>query len=268
MRFTVVANNRSDHQLGHQSALCNGLNKLGINAIPSSGASLTKHVACWGWRNGKSLRDAGHEVLVMERGYIGDRFAYTSLAWNGLNGYGEFPSYPENCDSSRFDTMAKMKPWKTGGEYVLIMGQVDGDASLRGRNLMPWYESVAVLAGDYYGLPVLFRPHPVSVKRGYKIHPRHTQVCRAESIEKSMAGAAVVITYNSNSAVDAVLAGVPTIAYDAGSMAYPVTAHAIGELIMPDRQQWANDLAWCQWSIDEISSGEALKSVLSMKGVI
>ena len=267
MRFTVIASSRSEHQLSHQSALCAGLKLYGIDSITSIGPSSTKHVACWGWRQGKILRDAGHEVLVMERGYIGNRFSLSSLAWNGLNGYGEFPNI-ENCDSARFDNVATLKPWKHDGEYVLIMGQVPGDASLRGRNLMPWYESVAVLAADFYGLPVLFRPHPVAIKRGARQQPRHTQVCRADSLEKSMSKAAVVITYNSNSAVDAVLAGVPTIAYDAGSMAYPVTAHSIGELVRPDRQQWANDLAWCQWSIDEIRDGTALKGVLGMKGLI
>ena len=263
MRFTIIAANKSAHQQEHQAALAEGLSKFGITAHKSIAGSSTNLVSCWGWRHGKILRDMGHEVLVMERGYIGDRFSYSSLAWNGLNGLAKFPD-KTGCTSERFDRVGKIRPWKEGGEYVLIMGQVPGDASLRGRNLVPWYEGIAVLAKDFYGLPVKFREHPKSKSR---TRPRHTQLCTAGTIQESMDGAAVVVTYNSNSAVDSLLYGVPTIAYDSGSMAWLVANHTIGELINRDREQWAYDLAHKQWTLDEIASGEALKDLLAMKGL-
>ena len=256
---------RSAHQQEHQAAISEGLRKFGIDPVKSIAGSSSNLVACWGWRNGKILRDLGHEVLVMERGYIGDRFAYSSLAWNGLNGLAEFPALGE-VSAERFDRVGKMMPWRAGGDYVLIMGQVPGDASLRGRNMVPWYEGVAVLAKDHYGLPVRFREHPKSKTR---MRPRHTEPCNAATIQESMSGAAVVITYNSNSAVDSLLYGVPTIAYDSGSMAWPVAAHKIGDCLdEPNRQPWANKLAHKQWTLDEMASGEAIRYLLKMKGLI
>lgn len=263
MRFSVVANTRAQHQVGHQQALAEGLRKFGVDPVITSSAHPSiKYVACWGWRLGAALRQQGHEVLVMERGYLGDRFMWTSLGWNGLNGYAEFPAHPE---SGRFNQHHKMRPWReTDGKYVVVMGQVPGDASLRGRNMVPWYESVAVMAADAYGLPVLFRNHPVAAQKGHNIRPRHTAPA-AGTMEDVLKDAHVVITYNSNSAVDSVLAGVPTVTMDRGSMAWDVTGHNIGELVKPDRAAWAEQLAWKQWTIDEITSGEALNGLLEMK---
>lgn len=263
MHFTLIASPTSPHQVEHQHALQQGLNALGI---PSSfahrgrGQRLTTHVACWGWRMGAQLRQMGHEVLVMERGYLGDRFKWTSLAWNGLNGRADFGRVPTD-DDTRFHNNFSMRPWReTPGDHVLILGQVPGDASLQGRNLVPWYESVAVLAADAYQLPVKFRPHPDLARKGIVQRPRHCGVSDG-TLTEALASAHVAITFNSNSGVDAVLAGTPTITMDHGSMAWGVTGHAIGERETPDRGAWAAQLAWKQWRMEEIASGEALKGL-------
>jgi len=264
MLFTIVASARAQHQLSHQSALAKGLKKLGVDsALSHSVHSVnTKHVACWGWRAGKELRARGHEVLVLERGYLGDRFAWTSLAWNGLNGRATFAQSPDD-GGERFRNNFSMKPWRDGGDYVLIMGQVPGDASLQGKNMMPWYSQVAAAAGREYALPVMFRAHPVAIKKGYKQKPSYAHTSKG-TLDEALAGAAVVITYNSNSGVDSVLAGVPTIACDPGSMAYNVCGQVIGDIYKPDREKWADDLACKQWRIDEIESGVAIEPLLEI----
>lgn len=194
----------------------------------------------------------------MERGYLGDRFAWTSLAWNGLNGLAEFPHVEATAD--RFEENFTMQPWKTGGDYVLIMGQVPGDQSLRGMDLMPWYGQVAMNAQTAYEMPVMFRQHPLSLPRGRQ-RPRYTQPS-VGSLQEALDGAAVVVTFNSNSAVDAVVAGVPSVALDRGSMAWDVSAHRLGDIRRPDREAWAHRLAWRQWIIGEIEDGTALNHVL------
>jgi hypothetical protein len=262
MQMTVIASPRAvSNRMSHQSALAEGLAKNGIRTMMGHGNHVsTKHCVVWGWRKGKLLRDRGHEVLVMERGYIGDRFAYTSLAWNGLNGHGRFPEVPVD-DGTRFKSMASMKPWKKGGDYVLLMGQVPGDASLQGRDMMPWYSQSAMQAQNAYEMPVKFRPHPGVVKRGLTQNPKFTEPS-VGTLEEALDGAAIVLTWNSNSSVDAVLAGVPTVTMDKGSMAWEVSAHRIGDIVRPEREKWANRLAWCQWSWDEIISGVAVKPAL------
>lgn len=80
------------------------------------------------------------------------------------------------------------------------------------------------------------------------------------SFADDLENARLVVTFNSNSAVESVIAGVPAIAMDMGSMAWPVTAHMLEDVNSPvrcDRTQWAHDLAYTQWNLDEMRSGEA-----------
>lgn len=259
MKFAVLASPRAPHQIAHQTALAEGLAACGVEAQMSFGAPGrgVKHVACWGWHQGRALRAAGHEVLVMERGYVGDRFAWTSLGWNGLNGRAQFPDVPAT------HTVPDTAPWSQGGSYVLLLGQVPGDASLQGKDLSYWYAQTAGEARKAYGLPVMFRPHPLAARRGGRQTVAGTLPSEG-TLERALAGAAVAITWNSNSAVDAVLAGVPTVAVDSGSMAWEVTGHQIGDTVTPDRAQWLQRLVDRQWTLDEIRSGDAVRPMLEM----
>jgi hypothetical protein len=262
MSITVIASQKAAHQVTHQAALIEGLKAHGISAIaaPNSYNIKTKCVACWGWKIGKRLRAAGHDVLVMERGYLGDRFKWTSLAWNGLNGHGEFPKFDSSTD--RFEKNFNMKPWQSTGDYVLIMGQVPGDESLQGRDLMSWYADAAKVAQTVYQKPVIFRPHPEAIRKGFKQKIVGFENCTLP-LEDSLAFAHAAITFNSNSAVDAVVQGVPVVAYDKGTMAWEVAGKKIGEIKTPCRKNWASALAWKQWAIDEIASGFALTNHVS-----
>jgi len=259
----VIASQRAAHQLTHQEALISGLKAHGIAGIaaPNAYNVKTKCVACWGWKIGKRLRAAGHDVLVMERGYLGDRFKWTSLAWNGLNGHGEFPNIGFCGD--RFVEHFDLKPWRREGDYVLIMGQVPGDESLQGRDLTQWYAEAAKLAQAVYKKPVKFRPHPEAIRKGHKQKIAGFENC-TWPLQDSLELAHVVVTFNSNSAVDAVVQGVPAIVADKGSLAWDVAGKKIGACIMPCRQMWANALAWKQWTIDEIASGFALNNHVRM----
>lgn len=193
----------------------------------------------------------------MERGYVGDRFFYTSLGWNGLNGYASFPQAPKD-NGERFSKHGgRIAPWKTGGDNILILGQVPNDASLKGLDLLPFYKEWARAAQKAHGLPVFFRQHPDVSRRGIAQYVRGAEVSSG-SLSDALASAALCVTFNSNSAVEAVLAGVPTVAVDEGSMAWPVTSHTVSSIIRPDRESWASDLAWAQWSLEEIESGEPL----------
>lgn len=191
--------------------------------------------------------------LVMELAYFGDRRrVFISLGFNGLNGHAEF-----HAKDMPGDRWAKhgvpVAPWKTGGDYVLVMGQLRGDQSLSGCPNYPRWLAAACEKAKAYGLPVYFRPHPLQREVDKVDAPRHKG-----TLEEALAGAAAAIAWNSNSLVDAALAGVPVIAGDKGSMAWPVAAHEIGaELIRPDRTQWLHDLAYCQWTHEEIATGEA-----------
>jgi hypothetical protein len=82
------------------------------------------------------------------------------------------------------------------------------------------------------------------------------------SLEADLSGAAIVVTWNSNSGLDAVINGVPTVTMDKGAMAWDVTGHSLGEVPpTPDRTAWCHALAWKQWSKGEMVSGECWEAV-------
>jgi hypothetical protein len=263
MKLDIVVVPDFRHQTDFAAALSEGLAAHGITArvIPEGQEPETELVACWGWRIGEQLHAQGKRVLVAERGYLGDREVWTSLAWDGLNGRGIFGPVG---DQKRFDPFRNLlQPWKPAGAYALIIGQVDGDASLGGRDLAPWYCEMARSFA-----PARFRPHPVSVERGQD-YPIDGAPRLDGSLADALARAHVVVTWNSNAGVDAVLAGKPTIAFDCGSMAWPVATHYSSiDTTEPDRERWAASLAWKQWSHDEIRSGfawDSLRQAIEMR---
>lgn len=254
MDFSIVARAGSEHQETHADALAAGLRAHGMNVQRTASVehAEAKHVACWGWRTGQRLRELGKQVLVMERGYMGDRFAWTSLGWNGLNNRAQFGIREDGGARFRQHFAGLLQPWNPAGDYVLIIGQVPGDASLQGRDLTGWYaEQVA----KDWRMPVRFRPHPEAIKRGLDRPVPGAETMRG-ALADAIAGAARVATFNSNTGVDALLAGKPVTVADNGSMAAtPAALIAMG--FDPGREEWAARLAWCQWTMDEIRSGEA-----------
>lgn len=192
------------------------------------------------------------EYICLESGFIGDRSEYASVGWNGLNGRADFKS--DDSPPDRFEQLGvTIAPWRPDdGRYALIMGQLPGDQSHKHLNIGGWYKEVIAQLDGVTTLPLMFRPHPMDRS---PISPQGLPMVGGPLAE-ALREARFVVTLNSNSAVDAVLAGVPTITMDEGSMAWPVTTHEIGpDLIMPPREQWAYDLAYSQWTAAEMKNG-------------
>lgn len=230
------------------TAAIHGLRERGVKADFVKGRPKSKNVAVWGWRKGLEFRKKGYNILVFERGYLGDRHYWTSIAWNGLNGYGNFCN--PSCDPTRFNQNFTLKPWRDDGKYIIIMGQINGDMSLMGKDLTRFYEQLARDLAEKYQKPVFFRPHPMAKPGRMNFRPEIP--CIAGTLEENLRDAYLVAGFNSNSGVDAVVNGIPSLSFDVGSMAYEVTGHEGHDRIKPDRKNWAAKLAWCQWSPEEI----------------
>lgn len=257
--ITVIQGSRSPHQKQHAEAIIKGFTKIGVKChVKHSHTSVhTKNVTTWGWRGGKELYEKGHNVLVMERGYVGDRFKHTSLGWNGLNGHANFPKY-EDDDGARFKKHGGViKPWRDGGDYILILGQVINDASLQGKDLSSWYRNKAEEASKFYSLPVYFRPHPESVRRG-----GYTSIEGFKNIngtlQESLDGAKFTIAFNSNSCLDSILNGTPCYAGDMGTVAWDMCMYDIQDNYKPEREIFCHQIAWKQWTLEEIATGFSL----------
>lgn len=209
----------------------------------------------WGFKKEACIA-SGRRALIMERGYVGDRMrVWTSIGYDGLNGKADFCNSGMGAARWEKNFAQFMKPWRGNydGQYVLVMGQVAGDASLRGVDIGHWYRETCrkiSLAGHQ----VAFRPHPL-----YRRHLGlpHVAVLLKGNLDDALSRAKWVVTYNSNSGVDSVLNGVPAVSCDRGSMAYALTGHDPAmPPPMPDRSGWAANLAWTQWKREEILAGD------------
>jgi hypothetical protein len=189
-------------------------------------------------------------LLTVGRCFFGSRHDMVAIGWDGFNVGADFclPN-AEDCPSDRWEKHGfELPPWNFKSGYWLVCGEF--------RDMSSWYKEIkAATKHDR----VVFRPHPF-VPADYHGFPQAPPAGQDE-IESVLAGAACCITYDSIAGCDAVLAGVPSITYGKNAMARDVsfkdlTEYRLSKTQTKDRTQWCNQLAYCQWSHDEIASGE------------
>ena len=247
------------HQVDAAKRFQSGLVRHGIESLVVS-ASL--FYACdlavfWGHRQKEIInhqRKNGAHYLVMERGYIGDRFKWTSLGFDGLNGRAKFPDIFDGLHRWLKHFQELEQPWQAKyANVALIMGQVPGDASIEGVDFVEWATRKAHLLRKE-GWIVMFRRHPQCRNMELPL-----TMNMPGDLQDALKNACKVFTFNSNSGVDAIMAGVPAMADDAGSMIYGLDGGYF------DRKPWEQKMSYTQWTEGEIERGEAweaLKTVI------
>lgn len=267
MHFSIVVSPRSTHQQPSAVALKTGLELHGHTAEIGYHASEGSRdiVVTWGWRAGRIHHEQGREVLVMERSYLRDRFHWTSFGWNGPNGNASFAVLEGDLRESAFDRWNQnfrhlYHPRKElAGEYALICGQVQGDASLRDcPNLEQWYdEQYQKIRAS--GREVFFRDHPKAKGVWVPLMPR----LKGE-LSDALSRAHAVVAWNSNSLVDAVMNGVPIYAGSTGCMAHALSQSSpvFEKAKQFDIDAWGSDVSMTQWTLDEVASGRAIPTIL------
>ena len=193
--------------------------------------------------------------IVLERGFV-QRDKYFMAGLGGLNNRANF--FNQEADSKRLANLhLDLKPWKQTGKRVIVCGQVPWDSSVQHISFSTFIDGTIRQLSEYTDHEIVFRPHPQ--------HPQSIDVSHlpcvvsdknllAEDLEDAFA----VITFNSNSAVDAAIAGIPVFAFDEGSMAWPIAnsdLRKINQPEMPDRTAWLQQIAYAQWNFEEMSAG-------------
>lgn len=222
----------------------------------------------------------GRKVPSLERGLLplpllgrapSEGFDRFRIALNGaFHDTGQFCDTP--TDLTRWDRLARelglaVKDYRPDGEHILLVGQVPGDASLRGLDVVHWLESTVIDLRRITDRPIVIRPHPLSDAAALRSLRRRLKADRSvswdtkpgSSLRATLAKAWASVTYSSGAAIDSLLAGVPVIALNPASMAWPVSDHGVSYVLQPtlyERRPWLDRLAHSQWSIDEIESGE------------
>jgi hypothetical protein len=151
---------------------------------------------------------------------------------------------------------AQLVPYSRG-DKIILCGQVPWDASVDHVDHKAWLIETAQKLKAMTTRPIVFRPHPLAIQalpaiRGleYSVRP----------LTEDLKDAHCVVTFNSNSAVEALIAGKPVFAFDEGSMVWEVANRSLSYLEEPThlgREQWANNLAFAQWTPAEMAEGKA-----------
>lgn len=255
MRFGVYSTPEFE---GAQAWAC-GLRAMGVSAILRSAWDYTAQcfedfdaVTVFGLQGrGRQIlehyTEAGVPVVVLDYGYLKRanhahdwRTGHWQASVGGLN------RLPSGVDGSRFDALG-LDIAQAGGDpngYVLLCVQTPGDAShgMHEDALQQW---CAAQAEKWPGLVI--RPHPLA-DEDYGL-PR----CPARTLDEALAGARLVVTGNSNSGHDALMAGVPVVATVPGA----AWAHLSGEQLpsLDARREHFNRCAWGQWTWEEFREG-------------
>lgn len=191
----------------------------------------------------------GGTVLVAENGYLGgddqgrQRYA---LAAHGHNGSGWWPrGGPE-----RFAALnVALSPWVSRPDgYSLVCGQ-RGIGSRSMASPSNWHVGAAARS-----------PQPARVR----LHPGNKPDPRAPTLEQDLANAKLCVVWSSTSGVKALVRGIPVL-FDAPHWVCEHAAHRLVPARGGDqgvlrndgaRQQALEDMAWAQWTVDELATGE------------
>jgi hypothetical protein len=224
--------------------------------------------------------------LVCEEGAMRQLPNYKRWGWTSYkNGIGRFNN--DNVDNSRWlkiqkDTGINFANWNSLGDNILIMGQLEGDSALIEmydagyRSFDDYIINQIKEIRKYTDRPIVIRPHPLGSTSLYKEETLINDIYKNISISKNYnsnttlnGGAGLqtdfdnaycVVTYSSNSAVEAVEKGIPIFTLSSTSSAYDIGHKCFSQIENLDYDidisTWCNKIAYTIWSPEEISNGD------------
>jgi len=204
-------------------------------------------------------------VVVLEVGGI-KRNETFKVGINGVNREADFANQP--VDDKRWKKLnIKLKPWQSTGNTIIICGQHHRSHQWRNNPSMNlWFEQQINEIRKYTNRPILVRPHPrnpigLDIKKwknvSYKPPQRDYNTIDDTDFKETLKHAWAVINYSSNPAIIAVFNGIPvfvsdqSLCYDVGN----INISKINNPVMPNRNEWANKLAYTEWTTNEIKQG-------------
>lgn len=216
---------------------------------------------------------AGGTVLVAENGYIGAGGGtpkhtqgpgnhYYALARHAHNGRGQWHvGGPERWDALG----VAVKPWRAEGDHILVCA--NRSFGMRGAIMAPdWALDVAGRLKRVTRRPIRIRQHPGNFD---------AKVPLARDLENAHA----CVIWSSSCGVHALVAGVPVICEAPWWICKTATygnPAAVDDLVLDKHWQIAlgmqrdlalHRLAWAQWTVEEIASGEPFRYLLAQEAV-
>jgi len=213
------------------------------------------------WNRGSQFQyearrhDHAHSrIIVAENGYTDavdqDGHQWFSLAIDHHNGCGRW----YQGEAARFPLMGQnLRSWRAEGEFVLVLPQRGIGAP---GVAMPasWPRLIVERLKKVTRREIRVRPHP-----GLK--------SLAKPLAPALAGCHAVVTWGSGAALKSILLGVPAFYELPGWIAAPAARFGFDTIENPflgDRMPMFERMAWSQWTVAEISSGEPFRMFMKV----
>lgn len=210
----------------------------------------------------RAVEAAGGTVIVVENGYLGRDAAGQKLyamQRSMLHGFGPFHVGEED----RLEALGvRFLPWRTGGTEVVVLAQ-RGIGVDPVRSTPDDAQRVASAIRQATGLPVRIRTHPGD---------REPEIPLADDLAR----AAFAVCHTSAAGLHALVMGVPVVTTAERWLGRPAASYVpAGDLaawrdaparLVRDgglRALTFHRVAWAQWTVDEIKTGEPIRRVLS-----
>lgn len=208
----------------------------------------------WGWKR-RDILQRFPKYIYADLGYW-SRDEYCRFT---VGGWSPEKYVRRGLSDSRLKRLGiEIQPWNDGDE-IIIAGSTRKSATDHGFGYTEWEKSVA---DRLFGLKLVYRPKPGDPDacgiRGVPIDRRPLDV--------SLSKAKALVTHHSNTAVDALVAGVPVHCEIGAAAAFSVPLEEIDNPPrLEGREQFLADVAWLQWTHAEMSSGACWKH---LKGLL
>lgn len=159
-----------------------------------------------------------------------------------------------------------VKSWRKAGRHILVAGMSNKAAAEEGFQPHQWERETINELRKLTDRPIVYRPKP----NWDGARPISGSLWgKSQTLEQSLQNCHAVVAHHSNVAVDALLAGVPCIC--PFGIASPLSGKSLDQIEDPptpsNRSQWAADVAYTQWSIDEMERGDVWR-YLDREGLV
>ena len=184
----------------------------------------------------------------------GRRAGYHKISLNARHPTEYFMRRPQPRD--RFEKFKiEIKPWQRDGEHILVAGMSAKGAEAEGFDPEQWEKETIAALKKFTNRRIVYRPKP-NWKHARPLAGTDYSPPK-QSPEQALVNCHAVVSHHSNVLIDGLISGVP--GFCSVGVAVPVTLRDLSRIDDPirpeNREQWAADVAYCQWSVAEMAMG-------------
>lgn len=191
--------------------------------------------------------DAGQHVIAFDLAYW-DKTRKVRVSIDGPHPQAWVMRQRWSSDRLEADRIHMAQAWHQDG-HVIVAGIGTKATVQYGEAVVAHWEAARIAECRALGYTRILYRH----KRHHGAIPDGTMRCSAAEIDEVLQGCALVVTWHSNVAVDAIRMGIPVVCQDGAAAA--ICSQTVSERSRPlsteTRDRFLSNLAWFQWGAHE-----------------